>query len=91
MGKFKKGQVANPNGRPVGTKNRLPRDLVDRVLEISADLDRQGKGLKECAEKGPFWFFTNFVKPILPRNIGPEDSAQPVIIEVAWIGRHEPA
>jgi hypothetical protein len=89
--RFKKGQVANPNGRPVGAKNRLPRDLVDRVLEISAYLDRQGKGLKECAEKDPFWFFTNFVKPIMPKNIGPEDSAQPVIIEVAWIERHEPA
>jgi hypothetical protein len=77
-GKFKKGQVANPNGRPVGSKNRLPRDLVDQVLEISADLDREGKGLHACARKNPWWFYQNFVKPILPKNVNLETDHAPV-------------
>jgi len=66
---FKKGLSGNPNGRPRGAKNKLPRDLVDRVLEISANLEEQGKGLQDCAEKDSKWFFENFLKPILPKSV----------------------
>jgi hypothetical protein len=91
--RFKKGQIANPNGRPKGVKNRLPRDLVERVLQISADLDDRGKGLGTCAEKDPFWFFQNFVKPILPKNVSPEtdDTATRATIEVRFVGGDEHA
>jgi hypothetical protein len=67
--RFRKGLSGNPNGRPKGAKNKLPRNLVDRVLEISAKLDEQGKGLQDCAEQDPKWFFENFIKPILPKNV----------------------
>jgi hypothetical protein len=66
---FKKGFSGNAAGRPKGAKNKLPRNLVDRVLGISANLEEQGKGLQDCAEKDPKWFFENFIKPILPKNV----------------------
>lgn len=66
---FKKGQSGNPSGKKPGTKNRLPRDLVERILAIEADLTEKNKGLKDCAEANPQWFLENFIKPIIPKNI----------------------
>ena len=82
--RFKKEHSGNPTGRPKGAKNKLPRDLVDRVLQISADLDEQGKGLRKCAEENPFWFFQNFVKPLIPKNVSVA-AAEPATIEVCWV------
>ena len=86
---FKKGQISNPTGRPRGAKNKVPRDLVERVLQISDDLDKQGRGLRKCAEENPFWFFQNFVKPLIPKNVSVA-AAEPVTIEVCWVkaGEH---
>jgi hypothetical protein len=81
---FKKGEISNPTGRPRGAKNKVPRDLVERVLQISADLDEQGKGLQHCAEKDPKWFFENFLKRIIPRNVSVAGT-EPVTIEVRWV------
>ena len=85
---FQKGLSGNPTGRPRGAKNKLPRDLVDRVLEISANLEEQGKGLKDCAEQDPKWFFENFYKVMIPRNVllGGVEQAAPTKIEVAFVG-----
>jgi hypothetical protein len=66
---WKKGQSGNPAGRKPGAKNRLPRDLIDRVIAISESLDQEKIGLETQARKDPKWFFENFMKPILPRNI----------------------
>jgi hypothetical protein len=66
---WKKGQSGNPAGRRPGTKNRLPRDLIDRVITISESLDVANIGLETQARNDPKWFFENFLKPILPRNI----------------------
>jgi hypothetical protein len=86
---FKKGEISNPSGRPRGAKNKVPKDLVERVLRISADLDEQGKGLQHCAESDPFWFFQNFVRPLIPKNVSVA-AAEPVTIEVCWVkpGEH---
>ena len=81
---FKKGQISNPTGRPIGAKNKVPRDLVKRVLQISDDLDEQGKGLQHCAEKDPKWFFENFLKRIIPKNVSVAGT-EPVTIEVCWV------
>jgi len=84
---FKKGLSGNPTGRPRGAKNKLPRNLVDRVLEVSANLEEQGKGLQDCAEKDPKWFFENFLKPMIPKNIllGGAEQAGPTQIEVRFV------
>jgi hypothetical protein len=81
---FKKGEISNPTGRPRGAKNKVPRDLVERVLQISADLDEQGKGLQHCAEKDPKWFFENFLKRIIPKNVSVVGT-EPTAIEVTFI------
>jgi hypothetical protein len=84
---FKKGLSGNPGGRPRGAKNKLPRDLVDRVLEISANLEEQGKGLLDCAEKDPRWFFENFLKPMIPKNVSVAgiEPATPAKIEIVFV------
>jgi hypothetical protein len=86
---FKKGEISNPTGRPRGAKNKVPRDLVERVLQISDDLDKQGRGLRKCAEENPFWFFQNFVRPLIPKNVSVAGT-EPVTIEVCWVkaGEH---
>lgn len=56
-------------GRPKGSKNKLPRDLKDRVLHVWEKLEAEGKGLYDEAEKDPPWFYANFVKPMLPKNV----------------------
>ena len=89
---FKKGLSGNPTGRPKGALNKLPRNLVDRVLEITANLEEQGKGLQHCAEKDPKWFFENFLKPMIPKNLllGGAEQDKPAIIEVAFIEKKPP-
>jgi hypothetical protein len=84
---FIKGLSGNPAGRPRGAKNRLPRNLVDRVLDISANLEEQGKGLQECAEQDPKWFYENFLKPMIPKNVlmGGTEQAGPTQIEVRFV------
>ena len=81
---FKKGFSGNAAGRPKGAKNKLPRNLVDRVLGISANLEEQGKGLQDCAEKDPKWFFENFLKRIIPKNFSVAGT-EPTAIEVTFI------
>ena len=86
---FKKGEIPNPTGRPKGSKNKLPRNLVDRVLEISVNLEEQGMGLQECAEENPRWFFENFMKPMIPKNIT-WDKPEQIIIRVEEMPRKKP-
>lgn len=62
---FAKG---NP-GRTPGTKNKFPTALKDKVLHACARLESQGKDLASIAEKKPEWFFENFVKPMLPKEL----------------------
>ena len=86
---FKKGVSGNPDGRPKGAKNKLSRNLVDRILEISANLEEQGMGLQECAEENPRWFFENFMKPMIPKNIT-LDKPEQIIIRVEEMPRKKP-
>jgi len=56
-------------GRPKGSKNKTPRDLVEKVLKIEADLAENNKGLADQAKAHPKWFLENFIKPLLPKNM----------------------
>ena len=56
-------------GRPKGAKNKIKKNLVDQILQISEELDAKGKGLRDCAKQDPNWFFTNFLKGLIPKNV----------------------
>lgn len=56
-------------GRPKGMKNKIPRNLKDRILHVWNELEEKGMGLHDEAEKDPPWFYVNFVKPMLPKNV----------------------
>ena len=66
---FKSNLKGPGPGRPKGLKNKIPQDLKQRVLATLERLDRENKGLDECASQDPKWFLENFVKPLLPKNI----------------------
>lgn len=70
-------------GRAPGTPNKLPRDLKEKVLAICDHLETQNKGLQDEAEKDPQWFYANFVKPMLPKDVKVgSDPDNPLITEI---------
>ena len=58
-----------PKGRPKGSKNKLRANLVQEILEIAEYLKGKKLGLKETAKQNPRWFFENFLKSLIPKNI----------------------
>lgn len=68
-------------GRPKGLKNKLPRDLKLKILAITDSLEEQGKGLEDMAVEEPKWFYENFVKPILPKDVK-VDSDMNLIVKI---------
>jgi hypothetical protein len=56
-------------GRPKGCKNKVPSNLVEKIIKIEADLSLKGKGLAACALSDPKWFLEHFVKPVIPKNV----------------------
>lgn len=78
----RKNMPAGP-GRPKGSKNKLPRGLKEKVLAVAELLEEQGKSLEDEALKDPPWFYVNFIKPMLPKDVvvsGSEES--PLITEI---------
>ncbi len=55
-------------GRPKGSKNKVPMDLRQKMLDILEDLEKQKKGVGDLAKEDPKWFFENFIKPLLPKD-----------------------
>lgn len=59
-------------GRIKGSKNKLTKDMknmVDRIIEINAELDKEGKGLLDCAKKDEKWFHSIFTRAIVPKDV----------------------
>ena len=83
-------------GRPKGAKNKIPSievkrlDIIDKIIAINADLDKEGKGLWDCARQDPKWFHTTFTARTLPKNIeisGPLGGPIPMRAEVVFVGK----
>lgn len=64
-----KGGRREGAGRPKGSKDKIPQKLKDRVLKVADHLERKGLGLDVEAEKDPKWFYQNFLKVMLPKEI----------------------
>lgn len=79
---FEKGNK-HGKGRPKGSKDKITRDVRSRVMAVWDELDKQGKSLEAEALEDPKWFYKEFAKPMLPKDVvvqGDEDS--PIISEI---------
>lgn len=60
---------AKKGGRKPGVKNKLSRDMKQRIVDVWNTLECEEKGLLDEARNKPDWFYVNFVKPMLPKDI----------------------
>ncbi|MBW2411898.1 MAG: hypothetical protein JRF72_19050 [Deltaproteobacteria bacterium] len=67
--KTKDGKIKPGPGRPKGTKNKFTQVLVDLVFDIEKELTEKKKGLKDCAEQDPKWFYEKFLSKLLPKPV----------------------
>jgi hypothetical protein len=67
-----KGGKREGAGRPKGSKDKVNRNLKELVLEAADKLKRENKSLADEAEKDPKWFYQNFLKPMLPKDVNVE-------------------
>lgn len=56
-------------GSRKGIPNKFPTALKEKVLHAAARLEAEGKDLGACAVANPEWFWENFVKPMLPKDV----------------------
>ena len=56
-------------GRPKRSKNRLRYDMVQKVMDVAQALDAAGIGLEAQAKKDPQWFYGQFGRAVMPKDI----------------------
>lgn len=72
-------------GRPKGSKDKITKNLKQMVLDAAEQLEKDGKGLQVEADKDPKWFFANFLKPMLPKDIIVQgDENNPLITKIEF-------
>lgn len=64
-----KGGKREGAGRPKGAKDKINRNLKQLVLDTVAQLESENKSLGEVGRDDPKWFYANFVKPMLPKDV----------------------
>ena len=75
-----KGGKREGAGRPVGSKDKITKDLKQLVLDAAAKLERENKSLYDEAVKDPKWFYANFVKPMLPKEVHADLSGDMTVV-----------
>jgi len=68
---------AHKGGRPKGSKDKVTKNLKQMVLNAAERLEKEDKSLYDIAKDEPMWFYANFVKPMLPKDVivsGDEDN-----------------
>jgi hypothetical protein len=78
-----KGKTNNPFGRKKGSKNKIPKNVVENIVAINADLDGKGKGLKDCANEDPKWFHSIFTRAIVPKDVNVQVDGD---LRITWQG-----
>lgn len=80
----------NPNlgpgpGRPKGSKDKLARDVKERVMQAWDKLEKEGKSLYSCAADDPPWFYKTFVRPMIPKDASVSvGDGENQVIEIRW-------
>lgn len=79
-------------GRPKGSKDKIQKNLKQLVLDTIASLEGEGKSLHAEALTDPKWFYANFVKPMLPKDVivsGDPDNPLVTAIEITLVKPEE--
>lgn len=66
--------IGDPNikpgpGRPQGSKDKIARSVKDRIIAVWDSLEAGGQSLEEVAKADPPWFYANFVKGMIPKEV----------------------
>ena len=70
-----KGNTNNPNGRPVGTKNKLHLSIREKIIEnVTDNLDDYFIKLYSLEKKDYIRCMTELLKLIIPRPLNEEES-----------------
>ena len=67
---YKEGETGNPNGRPQGSKNKVPADIAKQVV---ACYEKMG-GLEAMVEhfsqpRNRTLFYTRMLAPLMPKTV----------------------
>lgn len=66
---FKKGQVANPNGRPKGAISEHRKHLQELMKKAACDVDRAYKELRTNMKAGESWAYQIYFKELIPKRL----------------------
>ena len=70
-----KGRTNNPNGRPVGSKNKLTVSVKEKIVEeVNDNLDSYIKRLKSLGDRDYVRCMTELIKLVVPRPLNEEES-----------------
>jgi hypothetical protein len=70
---FKKGQVANPNGRPKGAMSEYRKKFMEMGKLAANDAKDVYEEIRACMKAGESWAYQLYVKDLIPKK-----SLQPV-------------
>ena len=60
---------AHKGGRPKGSKDKISRTVKTRIIEVWNALEAKGESLEKHAEEDPKWFYREFVKGMIPKEV----------------------
>jgi hypothetical protein len=66
-GRDAKGRFTSNNpGRPKGSKNKTPQQLLDLFIKTAFEMEQEGKGkaLLDCARQDRRWFYSLMAKMV---------------------------
>ena len=71
----KKGVTNNPNGRPVGAKNKIQLSIKEKIIEeVTDNFDDYITKLKKLDGKDYVRCMTELLKLVIPRPLNEEES-----------------
>ena len=91
---FKPGQVANPAGRPKGSKNKLSQAFIEALCDDFADGGIEAVQRLKATDPGAY---LRVIASVLPKDINLDAditssviNAQPELSPDEWANKHKP-